>query len=85
MVSLSKKLYPAIAKIFSSTANKVCYSTRYSLRKVELLEKKQRQQKINKEYLLPDNASYSNGVALHKLINEGELMLQKNQSTETCN
>ncbi|HHT24220.1 MAG TPA: hypothetical protein GXZ76_01705 [Clostridiaceae bacterium] len=85
MVSLSKKLYPAIAEIFSSTVDKVCYSTRYTLRKVELLEKKQRQEKISKEYLLPENASYSNGVVLHKLINEGELMSQKNQSTDTCN
>lgn len=85
MVSLSKNLYPAIAKIFSSTANKICYSTRYALRKVELLEKKQRQENIGKEYLLPDNASYSNSVVLHKLINEAEYMLQKNQSTDICN
>ncbi|NLM19736.1 MAG: hypothetical protein GX217_06910 [Clostridiaceae bacterium] len=77
MVSLSKKLYPVIAKIFSSTVNKVCYSTRYTLRKVEILEKRQRQDKVIKEYLLPENTSYSNSIVLHKLINEGELMLQK--------
>lgn len=85
MVSLSKKLYPAIAQIFSSTVDKVCYSTRYALRKIEILENKQRQEHVNKDYLLPINSSYSNSIVLHKLINEGELMLQNNQPTYSRN
>lgn len=72
LLSFSKSLYPAIADIFDSTTDKICYSTRYSLRKLENFEKTQRDNKIHKEYLLPGDKPYSNKSAIYKLISEGE-------------
>lgn len=76
LVSFSKNLYPAIANIFSSNPDKVCYCTRYTLRKLKKLEDEQRKLKIAKEYLLSEEESYSNRNALYKLIAEGESRLQ---------
>lgn len=81
LVSFSKKLYPAIADIFSSNSDKVCYSARYALRKLRDHEDEQRNLKMKKDYLLPENESYSNRSALHKLITEGEILLQRAQDT----
>lgn len=79
LLSFSKNLYPTIAEIFDSNPEKICYSARYSLRKLEKLENQQRANYVEREYLLEANKSYSNRSAIYRLINEGETMLEEGQ------